>query len=90
MGFWPNGCFENRHVLVTGGTSGIGAAIAAAFTAEGARVTVTGIAEADAAQAQGCVETNSRHGAGSGAVDVGARHVADASHALDERYLPAG
>ena len=51
MGFWPNGCFENRHVLVTGGTSGIGAAIAAAFTAEGARVTGTGIAEADAAQA---------------------------------------
>ena len=51
MGFWPNGCFGDRHVLVTGGTSGIGAAIAAAFLAEGAQVTVTGVSEADAAQA---------------------------------------
>jgi len=51
MGFWPNGCFEARHVLVTGGTSGIGLAIAQAFLREGAIVTVTGISQAEADQA---------------------------------------
>lgn len=34
--------FEQKTVLVTGGTSGIGLAAAAAFAAEGARVIVTG------------------------------------------------
>jgi NAD(P)-dependent dehydrogenase (short-subunit alcohol dehydrogenase family) len=34
--------FDGRQVLVVGGTSGIGAAIAAAFAQAGARVTVTG------------------------------------------------
>ena len=43
MGIWPNGCFTEKHVLITGGTSGIGAAIAAAFLAEGAIVTATGV-----------------------------------------------
>jgi 3-oxoacyl-[acyl-carrier protein] reductase len=38
--------FTGRHVLVTGGTSGIGAAIAVAFAAAGAGVTVTGTREA--------------------------------------------
>lgn len=54
MGVWPTGCFADRHVLVTGGTSGIGAAIAAAFLSEGARVTATGITrdEADDASAR--------------------------------------
>jgi NAD(P)-dependent dehydrogenase (short-subunit alcohol dehydrogenase family) len=44
-----------RHVLVTGGTSGIGAGIARAFQSAGARVLVTGLtaAEADAARADG-------------------------------------
>ena len=41
MATWINGCFAEKHVLVTGGTSGIGAAIAAAFLAEGAIVTAT-------------------------------------------------
>jgi NAD(P)-dependent dehydrogenase (short-subunit alcohol dehydrogenase family) len=50
MGFWPNGCFENRHVLVSGGTSGIGAAVARAFLAEKARVTVTGTGDLDIAR----------------------------------------
>ena len=40
-----------RRVLVTGGTSGIGAGIARAFVAEGAHVTVTGATAAEAARA---------------------------------------
>lgn len=54
MGIWPNGCFEGRHVLVTGGTSGIGAGISAAFLAEGAIVTATGVSpeEVNAAAAR--------------------------------------
>ena len=54
MSIWPNGCFEGRHVLVTGGTSGIGAAVARAFLGEGALVTATGIsrAEVDSAMAE--------------------------------------
>lgn len=43
MATWINGCFAEKHVLITGGTSGIGAAIAAAFLAEGAIVTATGV-----------------------------------------------
>ncbi len=50
MGFWPNGCFADRHVLISGGTSGIGAAIARAFLAENARVTVTGVGALSAAE----------------------------------------
>jgi NAD(P)-dependent dehydrogenase (short-subunit alcohol dehydrogenase family) len=48
MGFWPTNCFHKSQVLVIGGTSGIGAGIAAAFVAEGAEVTVTGATEAEA------------------------------------------
>lgn len=43
MSFWPDGCFAGRHVLVTGGTSGIGLAVARAFLAEDAIVTATGV-----------------------------------------------
>lgn len=39
--------FNGKHVLVIGGTSGIGAGIAAAFVQEGATVTVTGVTEAE-------------------------------------------
>ena len=51
MGFWPVECFEGRQVLITGGTSGIGAAVARGFLKEGAKVTVTGVTEAEAAAA---------------------------------------
>ena len=34
--------FSGAHILVTGGTSGIGLATASAFAASGAEVTVTG------------------------------------------------
>ena len=47
MSFWPHRYFEGRHVLVTGGTSGIGMAIARGFKAEDARVTVTGVSEVE-------------------------------------------
>jgi NAD(P)-dependent dehydrogenase (short-subunit alcohol dehydrogenase family) len=42
--------FAGRHALVTGGTSGIGAAIAAALAACGAHVTVTGRQDASVTQ----------------------------------------
>lgn len=48
-----DGQFQGRQVLVVGGTSGIGAGIAAAFAAAGASVTVTGATdrECEAARA---------------------------------------
>jgi len=42
MGIWPENCFRGTEVLVVGGTSGIGFAIAQAFCSEGAKVTATG------------------------------------------------
>ncbi len=47
MSLWPNGCFAGKHVLVTGGTSGIGLSVAKAFLAEGAIVTATGVSLAE-------------------------------------------
>ncbi|HET9763334.1 MAG TPA: SDR family oxidoreductase [Casimicrobiaceae bacterium] len=44
--------FRDKAVLVSGGTSGIGAAIGEAFCALGARVTVTGATEEEAAAAR--------------------------------------
>jgi NAD(P)-dependent dehydrogenase (short-subunit alcohol dehydrogenase family) len=43
MSLWPVGCFRECCVLVTGGTSGIGLAIAEGFAAEGARVFAAGL-----------------------------------------------
>lgn len=51
MSFWPQGCFRDNQVLVVGGTSGIGAAIARAFLEEGANVTVTGVTDPEVATA---------------------------------------
>src|SRR5205823_4862619 len=42
-----NATSSGRHALVTGGTSGIGRAIARALRAEGCEVTVTGRTEAE-------------------------------------------
>lgn len=44
MSTWPNLTYDYRgaHVLVTGGSNGIGAGIAASFHAAGAHVTITG------------------------------------------------
>ena len=39
--------FHNHHVLISGGTSGIGRAIALAFQAAGAQVTITGLNSAE-------------------------------------------
>jgi len=51
MTAWPVDCFAGARVLVVGGTSGIGAGIAAAFLAERAQVTLTGATAAEAAAA---------------------------------------
>jgi len=48
MSIWPTDAFRDARVLITGGTSGIGAGIARAYLAEGARVTVTGATAAEA------------------------------------------
>lgn len=52
MGAWPVDCFKGAQVVVTGGTSGIGAAIAAAFADAGAKATVTGVSDEEAARAK--------------------------------------
>jgi NAD(P)-dependent dehydrogenase (short-subunit alcohol dehydrogenase family) len=44
--------FDGKHVLVVGGSSGIGAGIGAAFAARGGTVTVTGATAEEAARAQ--------------------------------------
>ena len=42
---------KGKHALITGGATGIGLAVAQAFVAEGARVTVSGLSEDDVAAA---------------------------------------
>lgn len=49
---FPADLFAGRHVLVVGGSSGIGAGIAAGFLRHGAAVTVTGATEPDVAGAK--------------------------------------
>lgn len=51
MSIWPTDCFAQKHVLVTGGTSGIGLGIARAFLAGGAIVTATGVTLEEASAA---------------------------------------
>jgi NAD(P)-dependent dehydrogenase (short-subunit alcohol dehydrogenase family) len=47
-----NDFFRDRHVLVVGGSSGIGAGIAAAFAAQGGHVTATGATPAEVTTAR--------------------------------------
>jgi len=61
MGFWPAGCFRGHNILITGGTSGIGAAIARAFLMEDAVVTVTGVSEAEADAARKALPSVAAH-----------------------------
>lgn len=78
MSIWPTDCFRGARVLVVGGTSGIGLAIAKAFLAEGADVTVSGATAAEAAAASG-------HGVRSIVLDVrDGEGVASAIRALPE------
>jgi NAD(P)-dependent dehydrogenase (short-subunit alcohol dehydrogenase family) len=51
------GTFSGQTVLVTGGTGGIGRAIAEAFAGEGAEVVVTGLTEAEV---ESCRDTTDR------------------------------
>jgi NAD(P)-dependent dehydrogenase (short-subunit alcohol dehydrogenase family) len=44
---WARGWYAGKRVLVTGGTSGIGAAVSRAFALAGARVTATGVAQGE-------------------------------------------
>jgi len=48
--------FENKVVLITGGTAGIGRATAIAFAEQGARVVVTGRREAEGAESVALIE----------------------------------
>src|SRR5450755_1721997 len=48
--------FENKVVLITGGTSGIGRATAVAFAREGAKVIVSGRRKAEGAETVALVE----------------------------------
>src|SRR6202012_3662139 len=48
--------FENKVVLITGGTSGIGRATAIAFAREGAKVVVSGRRKAEGAETVALVE----------------------------------
>lgn len=59
--------FAGRHVLVVGGSSGIGGGIAAAFLQHGATVTVTGATGQDVA---GAKADATLHGAGCEQLDV--------------------
>ncbi len=91
MNTYAPGLYAGRQVLVFGGTSGIGAGIAAAFSAAGASVHVTG---ATAADLQVGGEDASLKGCTSSVVDVrddaGVRACIDALPKLDVLVNCAG
>jgi NAD(P)-dependent dehydrogenase (short-subunit alcohol dehydrogenase family) len=86
------GKLQNKHVLVTGGTTGIGLETARLFAAEGARVTVTGTNPKSIAAAQAELGPNVevlRSDAGSTA-DIEQLAQQFASTGLDVLFLNAG
>lgn len=86
--------FDNKTILVTGGTSGIGLAAAKAFAAEGARVVITGrdAAALEAAQEQvGGATLALRNDAGdTGAAKALAERLATEGIRLDAVFINAG
>lgn len=50
MSIWPEQCFANLQVVVSGGTSGIGESIAAMYHEQGATVHVTGATDSEASR----------------------------------------
>ncbi|MBO9651486.1 MAG: SDR family oxidoreductase [Variovorax sp.] len=86
--------FQDKTVLVTGGTSGIGLAAAKAFVKEGARVVVTGRDEAALENARAALGSNAiavRNDAGApGAARELAAAIADRGLKLDAAFLNAG
>jgi NAD(P)-dependent dehydrogenase (short-subunit alcohol dehydrogenase family) len=86
--------FNEKSVLITGGTSGIGLATAIAFRDAGARVVVTGSSEESIQRAQAalgeeahvlCADARNVHSA-----DQIAKHVRDRVGPLDAAFLNAG
>lgn len=57
---WASGWFAGKSVLVTGGTSGIGAAISQAFAAAGAKVTSAGAFEHELAAVRSAPDYDGR------------------------------
>lgn len=89
----PDGEFENKRVLITGGTAGIGRAAASAFAADGAQVVIVG---RNADHGAAVVHDIGQHG-GRGeflAFDVSTSHVvgelADATGPVDVLVTSAG
>ncbi len=82
---WARGWLEGRHVIVTGGTGGIGGAIAGAFRDAGATVHATGATEAE------CEAARAADGSGSisyGVLDVRSNEaVSRFVHGLDEVHV---
>jgi NAD(P)-dependent dehydrogenase (short-subunit alcohol dehydrogenase family) len=76
---WASQWFSGKRILVTGGTSGIGAAIARGFLAAGADIVVTGLSERE-------VEALS----GDPGLNRAARHVLDVRSAGDIENLFEG
>ncbi len=89
MSLWPINFFKGRQVLVTGGTSGIGATIAKAFALEGASVLATGATAEEVAKAKVTLP-----GISAEVLDVrdntAVRSVVSSLHALDHLVNCAG
>ncbi len=84
-----DGRLAGRAALITGGSRGIGAAIAKAFGREGAQVAFTFLREADAARgkegaAEGVVEEIRGGGADAVAIEADVSSEADSSRAVEE------